>query len=792
MIKKYPIGTPLTFVWRFQTPDNQPLYLNPDKHHLRLWYYSGRGKNEINTFILNSDADGITWTMPTTEQFFAGSYGLVLDVAYEQQPVFHIRYNNAFSLYHRGVDALNAEQTPSPVTINLLSVGEFYYFSPHDGLSAYEVAVKNGYRGTEEEWLNDPVNGIKGTGIQSIKIVGVFDPSPSAQNTYRILLTSGATYDFVVNNGTGVTSVVQESSGTGSDADNIIRVDFSDGTSSRFTIKNGSQGNSGYSGAAEELEVVNNLTDGGATSALSAEQGKVLYDLLSAGCIYKGTAVPTTDPGVVSGKVFYHATTPGTYSNFGDIVIAPGTEAFLVFDGESWQKEEVRPVLVSNSTMQSAIQELYISGYDSSLKMSILTWTGTQLSFRIISNGEIVAAIVNRTVSAYEPVFFESDKDSPIQFSGVIVMNETAVSTSSESGYSILPAASNLMAMPYTTRKLFDVYKDRAAKERSELCVSRFKRPALNPNGAYYNSYISISRRFNAAKDSVLVFGNKDAAAVTNKFFDFFGAYLHDKDEHSGLVYNPADVTSFGASIVAATTTDSILPVVVGAVHNIDGDNLSHWFTGQNHAYGNEAAGVTPTMREVSNTVTVDGVDVPIGASEVRGNVCKIEVVNMVQGFNTCKENGTGREIVKQKITIVADRLKCVIRVEYMALEDIVFYNIPGVGQYAAPNSGRKFRFIGSTSKPGLYDYGAIAVTPSAGDNKINCIQTINGGQSLDIVLHDFGIGNMRYNTTQNNAYATAASKIYTRLTQDNIEIPLSTNDKIGFEFEYQVGDNVF
>lgn len=38
----------------------------------------------------------------------------------------------------------------------------------------------------------------------------------------------------------------------------------------------GPQGNSGYRGEAGELEVVNNLTDGGETAALSAEQGKVL------------------------------------------------------------------------------------------------------------------------------------------------------------------------------------------------------------------------------------------------------------------------------------------------------------------------------------------------------------------------------------------------------------------------------------------------------------------------------------------------------------------------------------
>lgn len=40
----------------------------------------------------------------------------------------------------------------------------------------------------------------------------------------------------------------------------------------------GDQGNSGYTGAADELEVVNNLTQGGATAALSAEMGKELAE----------------------------------------------------------------------------------------------------------------------------------------------------------------------------------------------------------------------------------------------------------------------------------------------------------------------------------------------------------------------------------------------------------------------------------------------------------------------------------------------------------------------------------
>ena len=55
----------------------------------------------------------------------------------------------------------------------------------------------------------------------------------------------------------------------------------------------GPQGNSGYTGAVGELEVVNNLVDGGATAALSAEAGKLLdrniqllYDSLGAAAFW--------------------------------------------------------------------------------------------------------------------------------------------------------------------------------------------------------------------------------------------------------------------------------------------------------------------------------------------------------------------------------------------------------------------------------------------------------------------------------------------------------------------------
>lgn len=63
------------------------------------------------------------------------------------------------------------------------------------------------------------------------------------------------------------------------ETDTLYNITFSDGTTQAVAIpkgEKGDQGNSGYTGVAGELEVVNNLTQGGPTSALSAEMGKDL------------------------------------------------------------------------------------------------------------------------------------------------------------------------------------------------------------------------------------------------------------------------------------------------------------------------------------------------------------------------------------------------------------------------------------------------------------------------------------------------------------------------------------
>jgi len=60
------------------------------------------------------------------------------------------------------------------------------------------------------------------------------------------------------------------------------------------------------------------------------------------GFLYMGKAVLTptpTDPGAPTQKVFYEASEPGTYGNFGNLVVNEGEVVYFKFDGDAWSKD---------------------------------------------------------------------------------------------------------------------------------------------------------------------------------------------------------------------------------------------------------------------------------------------------------------------------------------------------------------------------------------------------------------------------------------------------------------------
>ena len=103
---------------------------------------------------------------------------------------------------------------------------------------------------------------------------------------------------------------------------------------------------------------------------------------ITAGHLYAGVAVPTTDPGSPDEPVFYIAAEAGTYENFGNIILNDNEVAVLKYDNTLWTKElilDYAPVdsLDSDSTTRalSAHQGKVLAGDIEDKMIKSQSWT---------------------------------------------------------------------------------------------------------------------------------------------------------------------------------------------------------------------------------------------------------------------------------------------------------------------------------------------------------------------------------------------------------------------------------
>lgn len=105
---------------------------------------------------------------------------------------------------------------------------------------------------------------------------------------------------------------------------------------------------------------------------------------LGAGYQYMGVAIPATNPGTPDYKCFYIASTPGTYTNFGGLVVKIGEVAVLKYD-TAWSKEDIGGQMRSIRIAEDMVvaPEIYLGqAYDSS--------TGILGNFPLLDCTEII------------------------------------------------------------------------------------------------------------------------------------------------------------------------------------------------------------------------------------------------------------------------------------------------------------------------------------------------------------------------------------------------------------------
>jgi hypothetical protein len=151
------------------------------------------------------------------------------------------------------------------------------------------------------------------------------------------------------------------------------------------------------------------------------------------------------------------------------------------------------------------------------------------------------------------------------------------------------------------------------------------------------------------------------------------------------------------AETILTNGTDYHAPFIVKAIENADGDDVENaYFTGGNHQYNNLGSGSTPTARVVSLRFFVDGQEVV--SQKGYGNKIEIRWTNNVQGYNTRKADGSGREILQERHSLVFDGIRWAETIDIEPLEQVFierWYGLQFIYSSHCPN----YRYIGASDR---------------------------------------------------------------------------------------------
>lgn len=192
----------------------------------------------------------------------------------------------------------------------------------------------------------------------------------------------------------------------------------------------------------------------------------------------------------------------------------------------------------------------------------------------------------------------------------------------------------------------------------------------ISPGALQYvvkcGNQITIAHKYNDRYDMWLVF-DRYGANKLNGFYEWRLA------ANSGTDVNP-DLER-PSELLQGDVSDWIGPYIVKANANGNGNWAS--FTGGNHAYDGGNTG-SPTANTDHFRVWADDVELTDGRVTPSQKV-KVEVVNLIQGYNTKEQDGTGRAILQETVTYEISGGQVQVHTEIKALEDVTFETYYGL-----------------------------------------------------------------------------------------------------------------
>ena len=256
---------------------------------------------------------------------------------------------------------------------------------------------------------------------------------------------------------------------------------------------------------------------------------------------------------------------------------------------------------------------------------------------------------------------------------------------------------------------------------------------------------VTLISKYNASNDIAVTLKKKGG----NNLFDFY---------QIGLVANStADISTSAESqtLLMQTVTDWFSPFVVKAKGNIDGDDpSSNTFTGGNHQYNNTGEGSTATARTTALMFKADNIAVSSGSGSC--SMFEMDWTNLVQGTNTKKSDGTGREILQENHRLIFDGFRFEAFVDLIPLEDVnmqTWYGLQWSWTHSGNGAYKNTRYIGGTNRE---ENDASSANSKSDDAK--CCHVVGYSTNHEIRVDidaEYDLGDHKFYTTGDSAMFT-------------------------------------
>lgn len=262
-----------------------------------------------------------------------------------------------------------------------------------------------------------------------------------------------------------------------------------------------------------------------------------------------------------------------------------------------------------------------------------------------------------------------------------------------------------------------------------------------------------------------------------NETYQLGDIYLIDKQTNQETIYYKQ-------------TTDLVQPWCrLGAINNIDGDKASSTdliFTGGWHGYTNTNSG-TPT----SKTLEVTSSTVLTSIYQTVTNLT-ITVVNHVQGYNTIKEDGSGRAILKEEVSYLFNENTISVKVKATPLEDVKLLRYYFLGFQKAWDIKNEMLVFGDPfNYTTLTSYDTPVYGGLSDDANTNYIRFTGDNKMVSLFFNT----NYTYNTTRPTWFYREYGKAYFQvLASFNNSVGetytnLTTSDVLEFSGGYRFED---